>query len=131
MEETTQKQVWQRVRGTLEDESTAQLRRWLTEQGRLWSVYRCLSRRGGGYRRLFEQKDRQLACLRGLLRLQTGQCTARPRCSEIPQDLSACYEPEARFLEELTRRSPDPVLTALAGGQKKQLCLLLELLGSA
>ena len=129
MEETTQKQVWQRVRGTAGAEPEEVLRRWLTEQGRLWAVYRCLSRRGGRYRLLFEQKDRQLACLRGLLRLRTGQYSARPRCGEVPQDLVGCFEPEVRFLEELTGQS-NPVLTALAQSQKKQLCLLLELLGS-
>ena len=130
MEETTQKQVWQRVRGTLGAEPEELLRRWLTEQGRLWAVYRVFSRRGGRYRLLFEQKDRQLACLRGLLRLQTGQSPARPRCGEVPPDLCACYEPEARFLEELSCQG-NPALTALAQSQKKHLCLLLELLGSA
>lgn len=129
MEETTQKQIWQRVRGSAGSEPEEALRRWLAEQGRLWAVYRCFSRRGGRYRLLFEQKDRQLACLRGLLRLRTGQCAARPRCSEAPPDLCACYEPEARFLEELTARN-DPALAVLARCQQKQLCLLLELLGS-
>ena len=128
MEETTQKQIWQRVRGSAGSEPEEVLRRWLAEQGRLWAVYRCFSRRGGRYRLLFEQKDRQLSCLRGLLRLRTGQCTARPRCSEAPPDLFACYEPETRFLEELACQS-SPVLAALARGQQKQLCLLLELLG--
>lgn len=129
MEETTQKQIWQRVRGSAGSEPEEALRRWLAEQGRLWAVYRCFSRRGGRYRLLFEQKDRQLACLRGLLRLRTGQCAARPRCSEAPPDLCACYEPEAHFLEELTARN-DPALAVLARFQQKQLCLLLELLGS-
>lgn len=127
MEEITQKQVWQRVRGSGAEE---ELRRWLAEQGRLWAVYRSFSRRGGRYRMLFEQKDRQLSCLRGLLRLQTGQCAARPRCSEAAPDLCACYESEARFYEELSHRGTDPALTVLSAGQKKQLSLLLELLGS-
>lgn len=132
MEETTEKQIWQRVRGAVGTEPEEALRRWLAEQGKLWAAYRSLSRRGGRYRLLFEQKDRQLSCLRGLLRLRTGQAAARPRCGEAPPDLMACYGPEARFLEELTRnsREPDPALAALAEGQKKQLCLLLELLGS-
>lgn len=131
MEEITQKQVWQRVRGIVGAGPEEELRRWLTEQGRLLAVYRSVCRRGGRYRQLFEQKERQLACLRGLLRLRTGQCAARPRCGEVVPDLAACWEPEVRFLEELIGRSTDPVLAALAGGQKKHLCLLLELLGSA
>ena len=130
MEENVEKQIWQRVRGTAVEDPAQELRRWLTEQGRLWAAYRTLSRRGGGYRRLFEQKDRQIACLRGLLRLRTGQCTAFPRSGEIPADLMACYEPEARFLEELTAKNRDPALAALAESQKKHLCHLLELLGS-
>ena len=127
MEEITQKQVWQRVRESGAEET---LRRWLAEQGQLWTVYRNLSRRGGRFRQLFEQKDRQLSCLRGLLRLRTGQCIARPRCTGTALELCACYEPENRFLEELSGQS-SPVLTALAQGQKQHLCLLLELLGSA
>lgn len=130
MEETTQKQIWQRVRGSAGAGPEELLRRWLAEQGRLWAVYRNLSRRGGRYRLLFEQKERQLACLRGLLRLQTGQCAARPRCAGIPSDPADCWEPEVRFLEELNRCSSDPALTVLAGTQRKHLCLLLELLGS-
>ena len=130
MEENVEKQIWQRVRGTVPEEPEEELRRWLAEQSRLRAVYRTLSRRGGGFRMLFEQKDRQLSCLRGLLRLRTGQCPARPRWGELPADLMACHEPEVRFLEELTAKSRDPALAALAENQKKHLLLLLELRGS-
>ena len=130
MEEMVEKQIWQRVRGTAGAEPEEELRRWLECQGTLWAAYRILSRRGGRYRLLFEQKDRQLNCLRGLLRLRTGQCPARPRCGGTAPDLMRCYEPEAHFLEELLRRTQDPAFAALAADQKKHLCLLLELLGS-
>ena len=70
MEETVEKRVWQRVQG--EPDRVEALRLCLSRQGRLWSAYRSLSRRGGKCRTLLEQKENQIACLRGMLRVLTG-----------------------------------------------------------
>lgn len=131
MEESTEKRVWQRVKG--EPEAVQRLRRMLEEQGRLWGAYRCLGRRGGKFRLLLEQKENQIACLRGMLRVQTGQSAAHPRPGG-ETDLLACFGREQRLMEELTAlgREPDlgPVFTALAEGQRRQLRILLEVIGT-
>ena len=132
MEETMEKRVWQRVRG--EPDRVQALRESLARQGKLRSAYRSLSRRGGKCRLLLEQKENQIACLRGLLRVLTGQSAAAPRCSEGKVDLLEAFAGERQLLEELTglAREPElgPVLSALAEGQKKHLRLLLEILGT-
>jgi len=132
MEEMAEKRVWQRVRG--EPELVGRLRSLLEEQGRLWGVYRTLGRRGGKYRLLLEQKENQIACLRGMLRVLTGQGAAHPRWGGGAPDLQSCFEAEQRLLEELTRcsREPElgPVLGAMAEGQKRHLRILLEVIGT-
>lgn len=131
MEGSTEKRVWQRVRG--ESETVQRLRRMLEEQGVLWGAYRCLGRRGGKFRLLLEQKENQITCLRGMLRVLTGQCAAHPRPGG-EKDLPDCFGREQRLMEELTAlgREPDlgPVFAALAEGQKRQLRVLLEVIGT-
>ena len=130
MEELTEKRVWQRVRG--EAEPVERVRRMLSDQGALLGTYRSLSRRGGAWRRLYEQSEAQCACLRGLLRVLTGQGAARPRCSGAG-DLTACFELERRLLSELTELSRDGewggVFACLLDRQRRQCRLVLELLG--
>ncbi len=132
MEELAEKRVWQRVRG--ESELVGRLRGLLADQGRLWGAYRVLGRRGGKFRTLLEQKENQIACLRGMLRVLTGQGAAHPRCGSGTVDLSGCFDAEQRLLGELTRcsREPDlgPVFAALAEGQKRHLRILLEVIGT-
>ena len=124
--------VWQRVRG--EPDRAQALRECLARQGRLWSIYRALSRRGGKCRQLLEHKENQIACLRGLLRVLTGQSAAAPRCGECRVDLLEAFAMERQLLEELTgfAREQDlgPVFAALAEGQKKHLRVLLEIIGT-
>ena len=132
MEESTQKRVWQRVRG--EPDRVEAVRQCLNGQGRLLSAYRQLSRRGGKFRSLWERKQEQTACLRGLLRTMTGQGAAQPQTGPGPVDLMQCFQEECRVLEELTRLSRDEELGAvfelLRERQKGQLRLLLEILGT-
>ena len=131
MEELNESRVWQRVRGT---DQTEDLRRLLIRQARLRAVYRQMSRRGGKWRLLLEQKESQIACLRGLLRIRTGQGAACPRVGETSQDLAACFDEERGLLAELTRLSREeelgPVFTVLLREQQKHCRLLLELLGT-
>ena len=132
MEEMMEKRVWQRVRGT-EDRAGA-LRECLARQGELLGMYRALSRRGGLGRQLFEQKSHQIACLRGLLRVMTGQVIAPPRSPEVPADLLRCHREELEFLRQLRRWSREgehaEVFDALADRQKCQCRLVLEMLGT-
>lgn len=131
MEELNESRVWQRVRGT---EPTSGLRTMLERQARLRAAYRQLSRRGGKWRLLYERKEEQIACLRGLLRLRTGQGAACPRVGALRPDLSECFSEERELLAELTRLSREeelgPVYAALLAGQQQQCRLLLELLGT-
>ena len=131
MEELAEKRVWQRVRG--ESDITGRVRSLLADQGPLLGTYRNLSRRGGTWRRLWELKESQVACLRGLLRLLTGQSAAKPTPGTAG-DLNACLESERRLLGELTDLSRDAGIGDLAGaltdGQRRICRLLLELMGS-
>ena len=131
MEELAEKRIWQRVRG--ETDSTERVRALLSDQGPLLGTYRNLSRRGGAWRRLWELMEEQVACLRGLLRLLTGQSAAKPTPGTA-WDLNACLESERRLLGELTDLSRDAGIGDLAGaltdGQRRICRLLLELMGS-
>lgn len=132
MEEMMEKRVWQRVRG--EADPVERVRSVLAEQGRVLGAYRALSRRGGKWRRLLEQKEEQIACLRGLMRAMTGQGAACPKSGTGPVDLMQCLDLERHLLEELTELGREgkwaPVLDLLRDRQKCQCRLLLELMGS-
>ena len=132
MEEMMEKRVWQRVRGT-EDRAGA-LRECLARQGELLGMYRALSRRGGRGRQLYEQKLNQIACLRGLLRVLTGQSVAPPRSPETAPDLLRCHEAEQGFLRQLKAWSREEdlgaVFDSLADRQKCQCRLMLEVIGT-
>ena len=131
MEELAEKRIWQRVRGEMD--STERVRALLADQGPLLGTYRNLSRRGGAWRRLWELKESQVACLRGLLRLLTGQTAAKPRPG-VAGDLKACLESERRLLGELTNLSREGEIADLAAlllKRQQEICrLLLELMGS-
>ena len=130
MEELMEKRVWQRVRGDLDPAEP--VREMLSDQGMLLTAYRDRSRRGGPWRLLYEQKEEQVACLRGLLRMMTGQCAARPRCCG-GGDLTACFQSERKLLSGLTELSREgewsPLFALLLDRQRSQCRLLLQLLG--
>ena len=131
MEELAEKRVWQRVRG--EGDSTERVRAMLADQGPVLGTYRNLSRRGGTWRRRWALKEAQVACLRGLLRLRTGQTAAKPRPGTAG-DLNDCFRLERKFLGELTdlrREGEIADLAALLLKRQQELCRLeLELLGT-
>ena len=131
MEELAEKRIWQRVRG--EADSTERVRTLLADQGPLLGTYRNLSRRGEAWRRLWELKESQVACLRGMLRLLTGQTAAKPRPG-TSGDLNDCFRLERRFLGELTELSREGEigdLAALLLKRQQEICRLeLELLGT-
>ena len=131
MEELTEKRIWQRVRG--ETEVLDRVRLCLADQGPLLNAYRNLARRGGTWRRLYEGKLEQVSCLRGLVRVLTGQGAARPGGNGLP-DLAACFDRERRLLLELTELSRNadfgPIFAILLDRQKAICRLVLELLGT-
>ena len=131
MEELAEKRIWQRVRG--EGDLTGRVRSLLADQGPVLGTYRNLSRRGGTWRRLWELKEAQVACLRGLLRLLTGQTAAKPRPGTAG-DLITCFAMERKFLGELTALSQEGEIADLAAlllKRQQELCRLeLELLGT-
>ena len=127
-----QVKIWQRVRGG--GDPAEELRQCLQKQGELLGMYRGLSRRGGRGRQLYEQKLRQIDCLRGILRVLTGQSVAPPRSPEVRLDLLRCHRAELEFLGQLKSWSREGELAvlfeALADRQKCQCRLVLELLGT-
>ena len=129
MEELMEKRIWQRVRG---EGVTERVRTNLAEQGPLLGTYRIQSRRGGKWRRIWELKEEQTAALRGLLRLLTGQTTAKPRPGTAG-DLLTCLGLERRLLAELTDLSREGEIADLADlllERQRDVCRLeLELLG--
>ena len=131
MEELAEKRIWQRVRG--EAGLTGRVRAMLADQGPLLGTYRSLSRRGGTWRRLWELKEAQVACLRGLLRVLTGQTAAKPRPGTAG-DLSTCFTLERKFLGELRSLSQEGEIGDLAAillKRQQEICRLeLELLGT-
>ena len=131
MEELAEKRIWQRVRG--EGDLTGRVRSLLADQGPVLGTYRNLSRRGGTWRRLWELKEAQVACLRGLLKLLTGQPAAKPRPGNAG-DLSTCFRLERKLLGELTELSREGEigdLAALLLKRQQEICRLeLELLGT-
>ena len=132
MEERMESKVWQRVREA--SDPAQELRQCLQKQGELLGMYRSLSRRGTRGRQLYEQKSCQIACLRGLLRVMTGQCVAPPRSIETQADLMRCHREELVFLGQLGRWSREGELAALFDAltdrQKCQCRLVLEILGT-
>ena len=132
MEESRESKIWQRVRGGIDP--AEELRQCLQKQGELLGMYRSLSRRGGRGRQLYEQKSSQIACLRGLLRVMTGQSVAPPRSPDAPADLLRCHRAELEFLGQLKCWSREGELAALFDAltdrQKCQCRLVLELLGT-
>ena len=132
MEESRESKIWQRVRGA--SDPSQELRECLQKQGELLGIYRGLSRRGGRGRQLYEQKSSQIACLRGLLRVMTGQSVAPPRSPDAPADLLRCHRAELEFLGQLRCWSREGELAALFDAltdrQSCQCRLVLELLGT-
>ena len=132
MEELKESKIWQRVRCGIDP--AEELRQCLQKQGELLGMYRSLSRRGGRGRQLYEQKQHQIACLRGLLRVMTGQCAAPPRSPDGQLDLLRCHRAELEFLGLLLQHSREgelaPLFDALAQRQKCQCRLVLEILGT-
>lgn len=129
MHELDERRIWQRVRGEEAESKTDWLRRELSRQAALAERYRSWSRRGGKFQRLYERKRSQIACLRGMLRLGTGQPAAMPRVEPPAPELPGCWCWERQFWAELRTRTEDPGAAALLEQQQVQCRELLAILG--
>ena len=136
--------VWDRVH------ADTQIPHW--EQGlpelivREWeaaTTYLQLSRRFQGkqnalLRKLFEQEQAHMSCLKGLYTLITGKkpqvAAVQPVTEDTQKVLRRCYGRQMQCLAQYEQRTSDPeyghVFTRLAQQEKEHCHLLLELLGS-
>lgn len=142
MDETEQaraQRVWQRVLGEPPGTKREWLARLMADQMEDAAVYRMLARQlGGRFQRLYEQKQAQLNCLRGIWRIFTG--TVPPSApvklpSGSPEELlRRCIGRQMQVLQayDAQTREPEfgPVYASLREAQKDHCRLALELLGS-
>lgn len=134
--------VWQRVQG----EASAPDYKWIPEliaQEKAGSaVYLHLSHHFGGkegamLRRMFEEEQVHISCLRGIYRLITGercQVHINPTSPEDPSvSLRHCYGREMRCLSVYEAHSADgeygPVFAQMAQQKKEHCKNILHLIG--
>ncbi len=136
--------VWQRVQATgQEPDITPILLTMIAEEWQDATIYLHLSRlypgRGGAQlRKLFEEEQAHVACLKGIYTLLTGQ-RASTRITPPPQGpmdtiLRRCYGREMQCLAQYEQWSAHgeygPVFSRLADQEKEHCRVLLELLGN-
>lgn len=135
-----EQQVWSRVMGEKQTQEST-LKALAMEALEAANQYRQLqksrveSHRELG-RKLFAAEWENLACLKGLHRMQTGAVLRLPVVTVLPPDtkqLVKRYHCACRTLAEYTARSAQPewgsVFLAMARRQEKQCDLLCQLLG--
>ena len=140
--------VWQRVRGEAEQAPQIEAPRQqglpmlIAEEQTDATTYLILSRRFQGkqaltLRRMFEEEQAHIACLKGIYTLTTGQRPAT-KALPLPQEsteaiLRRCYGREMRCLAEYEARAKDPeygrIFAGLAAQEREHCHRILELLG--
>ena len=135
-------QVWQRVQG----QSPAPDYKWIPEmiaqEKAGGTIYLHLSHHFGGkegamLRRMFEEEQSHISCLRGIYRLITGercQVHTNPAPPEEPAiALRRCYGQEMRCLAAYESRTGDaeygPVFAQLAKEEREHCRNILHLIG--
>ena len=136
--------VWQRVQSQLpETARETGLPELIAREWEAATTYLQLSRRFQGrqnalLRKLFEQEQAHLSCLKGIYTLQTGK---RPNVAGVPpvtddaqKVLRRCYGRQMQSLARYEQLSGDPeyghVFARLSGQEKEHCHMILELLGS-
>ena len=135
-------QIWQRVRGSARL-SDRELVTMISNAWTIGATYLKLSRQFQGkdstaLRRLYEQQQAHVACLRGIYTLITG---TRPSVKALPlsyQDpeavLRRCYGKQMQALADYESKSEDPeygpVFARLAQREQDHCRTLLELIGN-
>ncbi len=136
--------VWQRVRtDTAEMPQEAGLGELIAREWETANTYLQLSRRLQGkantlLRKLFQQEQAHVACLKGIYTLITGQ---RPNVAGVPpvpdeprKVLRRCYGQQMQSLARYEQRTNDPeyghIFARLAQQEQEHCQILLELLGN-
>ena len=139
--------VWQRVQGEKQEPAVQNrgdnLPALIMEQLQLSAAYSHLSRiypgrDGTVFMRLAREARNQGVCLKGILKLMTGQnpsvATAPPQISAPDAMLRRCYGQELRLLREYESRCADPeygpVFDRMASRNREHCGTVMELIGS-
>lgn len=135
--------VWQRVRADAPQSREEGLTELIAKEWESASTYLQLSRRFQGrqnalLRKLAQQEQAHMTCLKGLYTLITGN---RPRAAGVPpvndephKVLRRCYGRQMQCLAQYEQRAGDPecghIFARLAQQEREHCHILLELLGS-
>ena len=136
-------QIWQRVQGgtvqTRPEEGLLELIARETEDAVIYlQLSRSVQGRGSGLlRKMYEQEQTHVACLKGIYTLTTGKRAnvAAPKLTpDTPENiLRRCYGREMRCLARYEQRSGDAeygqVFLKLAEQEREHCRMILELLG--
>jgi len=134
--------VWQRVQGETPAPDYHWIPEMIAEEKAGGVIYLHLSHHFGGkegamLRRMFEEEQVHISCLRGMYRLITGQRCQVHSQSLPPEDpaiaLRRCYGREMRCLAAYEARSGDseygPVFVQMAQQEREHCKNILHLLG--
>lgn len=136
--------VWQRVRSdALEPTREEGLTELIAREWEAATTYLQLSRRFQGkqnalLRKLFEQEQAHMACLKGIYTLITGKrpnvAGVQPVTDDPQKVLRRCYGRQMQCLARYEQRTGDPeyghIFARLAQQEKEHCHILLEILGS-
>ena len=137
------RQVMQRVQGDAPRPEIRQLPELIAEEKADAAAYLHLSHRFGGkegamLRRMFEEEQTHISCLRGIFRLMTGErcqihTTPQPLSEDAAVLLRRCYGREMRCLSVYEAHAADPeygpVFLQLAREEKEHCKNILHLIG--
>ena len=136
--------VWQRVQGEAPAPDYHWIPEMIAEEKAGSAIYLYLSHHFGGkdgamLRRMFEDEQTHISCLRGIYRLITGercQVHTNPLPPEDPAiALRKCYGREMRCLATYEAHSADPeygpVFTLLATQEREHCKNILHLIGKS
>ena len=134
--------VWQRVQGEAPAPDYHWISEMIAEEKAGGAVYLYLSHRFGGkegamLRRMFDEEQSHISCLRGIYRLITGercQVHTTPLPPEDPAvSLRKCYGREMRCLAAYEAHSADPeygpVFSLMAKEEREHCKNILHLIG--
>ncbi|MBE6982781.1 MAG: hypothetical protein E7435_00620 [Ruminococcaceae bacterium] len=136
------REVWQRVQGEAVPYSLQQLPQMIAEEKQDAATYLYLSHRFGGkegamLRRMFEEEQTHVTCLRGIYRMVSGErCSLHTAPAEVDEPsiaLRKCYGREMRCLAAYEALSGDkeygPVFAQLAAEEREHCKNILHLIG--
>ena len=144
IDEAKAARVWERVRGeTAQAPREIGLPELIAKEWEAATTYLQLSRRFQGrqnalLRKLFQQEQTHMTCLKGLYTLITGNkpkvAGVRPMNDEPQRVLRRCYGRQMQCLAQYEQRSSDPecghIFVRLAEQEREHCRILLELIGS-